>query len=682
MTFSLHQDSYQIRLLGPIQIERNGAPIGRLESRKALALLCYLCCQNKAVSRTQLTELFWADKGETRGRGNLSRVLHSIGQEMPDVFLADRHSIWLNADTQLWVDVLNFERLMAERKPHLAAAATELYRGEFLEDLGLKECPEFDGWLTSQREQWQQRAAQSFQSLITHHIERGEYDQGLRAATRLLALLPWDEDAHRQKILLHYLRGERTAALAQFDRCRQILADELGVEPSHETKQLRSQIEMVDGSPIGGVSMPQLTPVDPLYERNDAHTWLVRSFEEARRAQGKFTLVEGEAGVGKTVLLDEIMAYAAGRGARVLRSRCYEYRSGLSYGAFVNALRPLFSAQQNLLSEAPIDDIWLVELAQLWPEVKPEVKGVQPLPISPKEETNARHRLFEAVAQALTAAIKQARCAVLFFDDLHEADQPTLDLLRYLYHRLKGFPIWFVCAYRREETTPNHPLSLFRNVLVREGELAATQLAVIGQESIIQILRQYEGLSTTQVRRLAQFLQEESEGNPFILSEIRRAMEDKQVLSEKDGIWQMDGVAFNEHFHQGVTIPVAVGAVFETKLARLNPRARRLLQIAASLGREFRHKQLLAASGEPEEWIEVCLSSWIARRLVVEMEMDAARQHAYRFSHVMLWRAVLQELTPMQRERLDLRIAEMQQTDGQITAPVRAAINRIEELTE
>jgi predicted ATPase len=144
----------------------------------------------------------------------------------------------------------------------------------------------------------------------------------------------------------------------------------------------------------------------------------------------------------------------------------------------------------------------------------------------------------------------------------------------------------------------------------------------------------------------------------------------------------MDGVAFDEHFHQGVTIPVAVGAVFETKLARLNPRARRLLQIAASLGREFRHKQLLAASGEPEEWIEVCLSSWIARRLVVEMEMDAARQHAYRFSHVMLWRAVLQELTPMQRERLDLRIAEMQQTDGQTTAPVRAAINRIEELTE
>ncbi|MBI1298411.1 AAA family ATPase [bacterium] len=678
MSFSLQQDSYQIRLLGPIQIERNGAPIGRLESRKALALLCYLCCQNKAVSRNQLTELFWADKSETRGRGNLSRVLHSIGQEMPDVFLADRHSIRLNPATQLWVDVLNFESLMAERKPHLAAAATELYRGEFLEDLGLKECPEFDVWLTGRREQWQQRVAQSFQSLITHHIERGEYDRGLRAATRLLALLPWDEDAHRQKILLHYLRGERTAALAQFDRCRQILADELGVEPSRETKQLRSQIEMIDGIPIGGFSMPQLTPVEPLYERNEAHTWLVRSFEEARRAQGKFTLVEGEAGVGKTALLDEIMAYAAGRGARVLRSRCYEYRSGLSFGAFVNALRPLFGVQHNLLATAAIDDIWLLELAQLWPEVK----GVQPLPISPKEETNARHRLFEAVAQALTAAIKQAHSAVLFFDDLHEADQPTLDLLRYLYHRLKGYPIWFVCAYRREETTPNHPLSLFRNVLVREGELAATELAVIGQESVIQILRQYEGLSTPQVRRLAQFLQEESEGNPFILSEIRRAMEDKQVLSEKDGIWQMDSVAFDEHFCQEVTIPVAVGAVFETKLARLNPRARRLLQIAAGLGREFQHKQLLAASGEPEEWIEVCLSSWIARRLVIEVEMDAARQHTYRFSHVMLWRAVLHELTPMQRERLDLRINEMQQVDGQATTAGRATINRIEELTE
>ncbi|MEZ4634853.1 MAG: hypothetical protein R2856_07750 [Caldilineaceae bacterium] len=92
----------------------------------------------------------------------------------------------------------------------------------------------------------------------------------------------------------------------------------------------------------------------------------------------------------------------------------------------------------------------------------------------------------------------------LFFDDLHEADQQTLDLLRYLYHRLKGFPIWFVCAYRCEETTPNHPLSLFRNVLVR-GELTATQLHALNQESVIQILRRHQGLNAAQVHQRSFF---------------------------------------------------------------------------------------------------------------------------------------------------------------------------------
>lgn len=683
MSILVVPNRYHIRLLGPIQIECNGAPIGRLESRKAVALFCYLCCQNKPVSRAHLVGLFWGDKDEARGRGNLSRVLHSIGQELPDVVQADRQSIWLDPTAQLWIDVVNFEKLMLEQKTHLTAAATELYRGEFLEDLALKECPDFDLWLTGERERWRQRVAQAFQNLIIHHMERGEYERGLRAATRLLTLLPWNEDVHRQKMLLHHLSGERSAALAQFDRCRQILADELGVAPSRETLQLRHQIEVIDATPLHGLSLPRLVPSEPLLERTEAHAWLVRSFEEARRGQGKFTLVEGEAGVGKTALLDEILAYAAGRGARVLRSRCYEYRSGLTFEAFVNALRPLFNSQHNILGNVTVADIWLVELAQLWPEVQPG-----PIPLRPEDETNARHRLFEAVAQLLAATIEHERNVVLFFDDLHEADQPTLDLLRYLYHRLKGYPIWFVCAYRREETTPNHPLSLFRNVLMREGELASTQLNAIGQESIIQILRRYEGLNAAQVRQLGHFLQEQSEGNPFVLDAIRRALVEDQVLVEADTHWHMDEIEFAHRYGDGIAIPPAVTAVFENRLARLNPRARRLLQIAAALGREFVHAQLLTASGEPEEWIEICLSSWISRRLIEEKSAEP-NPHAYRFSHIMLWRAVLAELTPMQRVRLDERIAETRLTDkvSATQRPLtqtsrRPVVSKIEELTE
>jgi DNA-binding SARP family transcriptional activator len=674
---------YHLRLLGPLQIERNGIPIGRLESRKALGLLCYLCCQRKPVPRAHLAALFWGEKAETRGRGNLSRVLNSIAHELPGCIEANRHTVAFRHHDQFWVDIVQFDTLSASKKHHLMVAATELYRGEFLEDLSVKECPEFDLWLTAERERWRQRIAQFFQTVINYHAERGEYEQGLRFASRLLTLDPWSEEIHRQKMLLYHLSGQRTSALAQFEACKQMLADELGVEPSRETLHLRRQIEELNSSLA--TSIKQMLPREPLLERGDEHTWLIHRWEDARRGAGKFTLVEGEVGVGKTALIEEVLAWAASRGARVLRSRCYEYRSGLTYEAFVNALRPLFDSQQNILNQVKLADTWLVELMRLWPEVQ---GALPPMPTFADEEMTARHRLFESIAQLLMVTIGHEREVVLFLDDLHEADQPSLDLLRYLYHRLHTRAIWFVCAYRREETTPNHPLSLFRNVLAREGHLATTILKPLSSETVFQILRRYDGLTPIQLHRLGQFLQEQSEGNPFVLEQVRLALHEDHILSEDDGIWTVDNGRLAVICQDGIGVPSAVAAVVENRLARLNPRARRLLHIAAAIGREFSLPLLMTVSGEPAEWVEICLSSWMARGLVAEManredesveEKPAKSNHSYHFNHIMLWRVVLQELAPLQRLRLDERILEAR-SGALHTLPVSTAYRNVEEL--
>jgi predicted ATPase len=417
---------------------------------------------------------------------------------------------------------------------------------------------------------------------------------------------------------------------------------------------------------------------------------LIQRWEEARRGQGKFTLVEGEAGVGKTALLEEILAYTASQGVRILRSRCYEYRSGLTYEAFVNALRPLFDSNHNTLEKVHLADSWLIELARLWPEVS---RGLPPTPLFPDEETTARHRLFEAITQFLMATLEHQPGLILFLDDLHEADQPSLDLLRYLYHRLHLRPIWFVSAYQREETTPNHPLTLLRNVLVREGHLAAIDLKPLSSDTIFQILRRYDGLGAVQVRRLGRFLHEQSEGNPFILEQVRLALHDAEILRETENGWRLDEARLAALHQTEVAIPAGVMAVVENRLARLNPRARRLLQIAAAVGREFELPLLLTISGEPAEWVEICLSSWMARGLVVETGPSARQQdgqtgtlsslkkhgHCYRFSHLMLWRVVLNELAPLQRSRLDERIREAA-AGKELSQPKVALLRHVEEV--
>lgn len=158
-----------------------------------------------------------------------------------------------------------------------------------------------------------------------------------------------------------------------------------------------------------------MQPRLPLLERGEEHTWLVGQWEAARRGGGKLTLLEGSAGVGKSALIEEVLAYTGSLGARALRSRCYNYRTGLVYEPLVEALRPLFHSKEGVLGKVQVAESWLVELSRLWPEAQGQRKAALP---GLDEDTTARQRLFEAVAHFLEAAIAQERQMVLFLDDL------------------------------------------------------------------------------------------------------------------------------------------------------------------------------------------------------------------------------------------------------------------------
>lgn len=276
---------------------------------------------------------------------------------------------------------------------------------------------------------------------------------------------------------------------------------------------------------------------------------------------------------------------------------------------------------------------------------------------------------------------------VLFLDDLHDADQATLDLLRYLFHRLQFKPLWFVCAYRREETTPNHPLVLWRNVLIREGHLSTRQLHPLSNESLLQILRRYVGLSGPQLGQLGRYAIDRCEGNPYVLEELLLDLQERQILGEAAGGWRLDGEKLAALLGNGLPVPSGVAAVMENRLARLNPRARRLLQVAAVLGREFDLPLLLRVSAEPNEWVEICLSNWMNRGLVVEVESGpdengekVSSPHRYRFSHGLLWQVVREELAQLQRERLIERIEAVRHAlPGQETITPLSGLAGIEE---
>jgi len=250
-----------IQLLGTFQVTLNGEPVAHFGANTAQALLAYLAMHAGApCQRTSLAGLLWSDYDDSSALTNLRQALHrlrtAIGDEdaSPPFLQATRTTIAFNPESDYWLDVDAFSRALELVRIHAhrsvetcatcaerLAEAVELYEGEFLAGFSLDSAL-FEEWMVVERERLHGLALEALGRLATYHEGRGAHEQTARYARRALALEPWREEAHRALMRALALGGQRAAALAQYGKCRHILAEELGVEPSEETRALYEQI--------------------------------------------------------------------------------------------------------------------------------------------------------------------------------------------------------------------------------------------------------------------------------------------------------------------------------------------------------------------------------------------------------------------------------------------------------
>ena len=302
------EPSPHLYLLGAPRAEVAGHPIRGFESRKAFALLGYLACHNTAIPRTELAALFWPDLSDERARSNLRGLLHNLTTVLPNALVVDRRTVSLVVAPACWTDVTEFERHAAQNTLTSLAAAADLYRSAFLDGLYLDDCPDVETWLTQQREHWHERAAHVLTGLTARAHERQEWAAALHSVDRLLTLDPWREAAHQDKMRLLALSGQRDTALAHYEICRRVLADELGIDPLPETTALYEQIR--DGllAPLPPAQQPHRhvpLPPTPLLGRAAERAWVIRQLVQP--VPRLITLV-GTGGIGKTCLALDIVA--------------------------------------------------------------------------------------------------------------------------------------------------------------------------------------------------------------------------------------------------------------------------------------------------------------------------------------------------------------------------------------
>ena len=242
-----------VRLLGTLQVTLDGVPLTGFESDKERVLLAYLVEESQQSHRREkLAGLLWPERTEAAARGNLRRVLSNlrrlIGDRTPSgppFLLVTEQTVRFNPACEAWVDSLAFARLLrplGQQTCTQLEEATRLYRGDFLEGFSVADSPACEEWMVLCRERYQRLMMQALHRLVEEYERQGNFERALELAWRELDLEPWWEEAHRQLIRLLALSGRRSEALAQYIKCRHVLAEELNAEPAPETTGLYEQI--------------------------------------------------------------------------------------------------------------------------------------------------------------------------------------------------------------------------------------------------------------------------------------------------------------------------------------------------------------------------------------------------------------------------------------------------------
>ena len=314
----------EIHLLGGLQIRHNNQPVTELVSRKAEALLAYLACNQRPYPRDVLADFLWAERSQTGAAGNLRVLLNSLRNTVNPFVLITRHTVAINLQSDLWVDTLAFERLLADfgyssqAKGELPVRITEqieqaltLYRGEFLTGFFIRDAPEFEVWARIERERLHILAINAVQALSLHYLTTRQYALGSNAVERWLHWDLLNEEAHRTLMLLLAQDGHRLAALQHYERIVDLFQHELGTDPSLETEALYHQILDDAIAPVPRESLVLNVPLSPDIPNNleaalspivGRERELVQILDRLQQPPCRLLTLVGIGGVGKTRL--------------------------------------------------------------------------------------------------------------------------------------------------------------------------------------------------------------------------------------------------------------------------------------------------------------------------------------------------------------------------------------------
>lgn len=609
---------FKLNLLGGFQLFADNQPVLGLNSSRVQSLLAYLVLhRSSSQPRRRLAFSLWPDTTEEQARTNLRKAILFLRRALPspEVLSSSEGNLQWDPKIPFLVDVVEFEAAVDAGASEQAIA---LYAGDLLPNC-------YDEWILEDRERLKQMYVAALQTSAQQKEAAGDYVAALTLLLRLLQKDPLREETHRLVMRLHALKGDRAAVLHAYQNCTTLLKQELGVEPSSITRQLYGRLL--------NYSAAQSTPTAlssalPLIGRKDERALLLQVWHAAAQGKPQIALITGESGIGKTRLAEELLVWASRRGISCASAHCFEMEETLAYAPVKTWLRdrPLTDLEQ----------VWRMEVARLLPELV-SAGASQPAP-SPITESWQCQRFHEALARAVLGQdLGSTIPLLLLIEDLQWCDPDTLDWLHYLLRFNSRARILVLGTLREDIVASDSRLSTLLAGLRRQDVLTEIKLnplspaetAILGEQAVGNALD----------AEISRSLYAETEGNPLFIIEYARS-----------GLVTPAKINTNETVS---ILPPRVQAVVATRLLQLTPSARKVLDVIATMGRDFTYGVLAQASGENEDTLIQALDELWRRQVIRERGNEG-----YDFCHDKLRQVAYMNVSPARRRWLHKRVAQ------------------------
>jgi len=533
----------RLTVLGGMAVDVDGVALAAPPSRRPWSLLAYLALHPGSHPRGELAARFWPEVLDSSSRASLRSAVWALRRELGEaadsVLLTDRDSVGLR-DQSVSVDALMFEHLVSEDR---LDEAVRLCRGPLLAGFD-------DEWIVRARDAHDEHLVGVLERLAGAADRDGDPSRALAWTRRQVAVDEFGEDAHRRLITRLAAGGDRAAALIVYRTLADRLRRELGVAPSPATQQLVLDLRddaVGSGRDEGSASRPPIhsghTGIsgapDPaatqtldrgappraqagkarsskaplLLGRESELATLEALWADAAHGHGALVSVCGPAGIGKSRLTAALLARAAATGAYTAAGASLDLGGAAPLGLWAELVREL--ARQ--LPPPPLGSGWPDDLARLAPEASASLAASAPRasPIAPELQ---KARLFEAVVSLVEWAVRD-RPLMLLIEDIHIADEASLQLIGYVARRLQELPVLVVLTRRAEPRRPE--VDQLELALRARGLLAAViELPALADEALAGLARSVADLPVRQVDEVVRI----SEGNPLLADQAARSL--------------------------------------------------------------------------------------------------------------------------------------------------------------